>query len=525
MSDVGTLFEPRSRPSPASRIASAPSEVDPIRSKPSSLVVVSNRLPYDLGRPGASTRRNVGGLVNALEPVFDRLGGVWVGWDGLTLPSGRAVSEMLAHPRSMTLPSGRELFGVPLSERELSRYYNGLCNRALWPLLHDFPDKGTFVTEDWETYVEINRRFAAITAEHAQDGGRIWVHDYQLTLVPRFLRELGFTGPIDFFLHTPFPPTEIFRALPWRSEVLDGLLAADTVVFHTTRYRDNFVDAACSLGPAMPVGRGGREPVDLTHRSGSTRVAAEPIGIDVEGFTALAASPEARSRARRIRAAYGERAIVFGAERLDYTKGVLERLLAVERLLRLHPETAGTFVLVQVVVPSRHVVEEYRRMKREIDREVGRINGEFGVDGWQPVHYRYRALDRAELVAHFLAASVALVTPLRDGMNLVAAEFAASRIDGGGVLVLSEFAGIADVIDGALLVNPNDIESLAATVHRALRMPPEEQQARMNRMRPAILANPARAWAERCLTVGSSSRRASASDASAAAQPIPRNAT
>jgi trehalose 6-phosphate synthase len=525
VNDVGTLAQPRSRPLPASRITFAPSEVDPIRSGSSTLVVVSNRLPFDLGRPNASTRRNVGGLVNALEPVFDRLGGVWVGWDGVSLPSARAVSEMLAHPRSMTLPSGRELFGVPLSERELSRYYNGLCNRALWPLLHDFPDKGTFVNDDWETYVQINHRFAEITAQRVRSGGRVWVHDYQLTLVPRFLRELGFTGQIDFFLHTPFPPTEIFRALPWRSEVIAGLLAADTVVFHTARYRDNFVDAACSLGPAMASGRVGSRPVDLAHRGGTTRVAAEPIGIDVEGFTTLAASHEAQSRARRIRAAFGERAIVFGAERLDYTKGVLERLLAVERLLRLHPETAGTFVLVQVVVPSRHVVEEYRRMKRDIDREVGRINGEFGVDGWQPVHYRYRALDRAELVAHFLAASVALVTPLRDGMNLVAAEFAASRVDGGGVLVLSEFAGIADVIEGALLVNPNDIESLARAVHRALRMPPEEQRDRMNLLRPTILANPASAWAERCLAVGSSAHPESESDASASPRPVLRNAT
>jgi trehalose 6-phosphate synthase len=510
---------------PVSRTASAPSDVDSIRSPASTLVVVSNRLPYDLGRPNASTRRNVGGLVNALEPVFDRLGGVWVGWDGVSLPSARAVSDVLAHPRSMRLPSGHELFGVPLSERELSRYYNGLCNRALWPLLHDFPDKGTFVKEDWETYVQINRRFAAIAAQRARRGGRVWVHDYQLTLVPRFLRELGFTGQIDFFLHTPFPPTEIFRALPWRSEVLAGLLAADTVVFHTARYRDNFIDAACSLGPAMASGRDGSEPVDLTHQGGSTRVAAEPIGIDVEGFTTVAASPEAQSRARRIRAAFGERAIVFGAERLDYTKGVLERLSAVERLLRLHPETAGTFVLVQVVVPSRHVVEEYRRMKRDIDREVGRINGEFGVDGWQPVHYRYRALDRAELVAHFLAASVALVTPLRDGMNLVAAEFAASRVDGAGVLVLSEFAGIADVIDGALLVNPNDIESLARAILRALRMPPDEQKERMNLLRPTVLANPAGAWAERCLAVGSSSHPTTASDTPTSARANPRDAT
>jgi alpha,alpha-trehalose-phosphate synthase [UDP-forming] len=467
-----------------------------------SLVVVSNRLPYDIGRDITTARRNVGGLVNALEPVFNRLGGSWIGWDGVSLATSRSVSEAIARPRTMRLPSGGTLYGVPLSERELARHYHGLCNRALWPLLHDFPDKASFVSEDWDSYVEVNRRFASIAARHVEDGGRIWVHDYQLTLVPRFLRERGFGGRIDFFLHTPFPPTEIFRALPWRSEVLEGLLAADTVVFHTGRYRDNFIDAACSLGPGVVCTSRDAGCATLTSGSRSTRVAAEPIGIDVEQFTALAKAPETAARARRIRASYGARAIVFGAERLDYTKGVLERLLAVERLLQLHPELAGTFVLVQVVVPSRNVVEEYRRMKREIDREVGRINGEFGVDGWQPVHYRYGALDRAELVAHYLAASVGLVTPLRDGMNLVAAEFAACRVDGGGVLILSEFAGIADTVEGALLVNPNDIEGLARTMHRALKMPPDERRERMSRLRPSVLANPAHVWAERCLAVG-----------------------
>jgi len=469
---------------------------------PEPLVVISNRLPSTIGRSGAPPRRNVGGLVNALEPVFERLGGVWIGWDGISLPSSSAVRELLARPRRMHLSSGRALRGVPLAEREIARYYNGLCNRALWPLLHDFPDKGTFVTEDWESYVAINRRFAAIAAAETPQGGRIWVHDYQLMLVPRFLREQGFRGRIDFFLHTPFPPTEIFRALPWRSDVLRGMLASDAVVFHTPRYRDNFIDAARTLAPVIvsPSTSGGS--VVLTDEARATCVAAEPIGIDVPGFTAIASHPATRARARRIRSAYGDRAIVFGAERLDYTKGVLERFQAIERLLRLHPETARTFVFVQVVVPSRHLVEEYRRMKRDIDREVGRINAEFGVDGWQPIHYTYRALDRAELVAHFLAASVAMVTPLRDGMNLVAAEFAASRVDGGGVLVLSEFAGIADLVDGALLVNPNDIESLAATVRRALGMPAEEARERMGLLRATVLSNPAEAWAERCLALG-----------------------
>jgi trehalose 6-phosphate synthase len=506
MSDVGTLLQSRGLSPPTSRSLSLIRPEDAIVSPPPALIVVSNRLPYDFGRAGTAPRRNVGGLVSALEPVCERLGGAWIGWDGVSRESARVVSELLARPQAMRLPSGRLLCGVPLSEREIARYYNGLCNRALWPLLHDFPDKGTFVTDDWESYVNVNRRFAEITAARARSGARVWVHDYQLMLVPRFLRELGFKGRLDFFLHTPFPPAEIFRALPWRTQILEGLLAADAVVFHTPRYRDNFVEAARALDLATVATPRAAHDVELRHGAGATRVAAEPIGIDVEAFTRLASSREAQFRARRLRSAYGDRAIVFGAERLDYTKGVLERLQAIDRLLRLHPELAGSFVLVQVVVPSRHVVEEYRRMKRDIDREIGRINGEFGVDGWQPVHYRYRALDRAELVAHFLAASVALVTPLRDGMNLVAAEFAASRVDGDGVLVLSEFAGIADLVDGALLVNPNDIESLAGTLRSALLMPPEARHERMARLRATVLANPADAWAERCLSVGAPSK-------------------
>jgi trehalose 6-phosphate synthase len=513
VSDAGTLAPPHHRSLPVPNAMPRPAPADRVGARSPTLIVVSNRLPYDVGRDGATPRRNVGGLVSALEPAFTRLGGVWIGWDGVSLRSARAVSEMLAQPRALRLPSGRELCGVPLSEHELSRYYNGLCNRALWPLLHDFPDKGTFVTEDWESYVDVNRRFAEVTMRRAGPGARVWVHDYHLMLVPRFLRESGFTGRIDFFLHTPFPPAEIFRALPWRSEILGGLLAADAVVFHTPRYRDNFIDAVGSLDSAVVARRRQDGSAELAHGPRRTSVAAEPIGIDVEAFTTLASSRETLARARKLRAAYDERAIVFGAERLDYTKGVLERLQGIERLLRAHPEMAGSFVLVQVVVPSRHVVEEYRRMKRDIDREVGRINGEFGVDGWQPVHYRYRAMDRAELVAHFLAASVALVTPLRDGMNLVAAEFVASRIDDGGVLVLSEFAGIADLLDGALLVNPNDIDGLAGAVHRALLMPAEERRERMSRLRPAVLANPAEAWADRCLAAGAPPR------------PVPRNAT
>jgi alpha,alpha-trehalose-phosphate synthase [UDP-forming] len=454
------------------------------------LVVVSNRLPCDIGRePGrGAPRRNVGGLVNAIEPVLAERGGLWVGWDGATLPSAAAVAHSRAAPRSARLPSGVVLCGVPLSERDIARYYHGASNRALWPLFHDFPGKTVFEPEDWVAYREVNRRFAEAALRHAREGDRIWVHDFHLLLVPRQLRELGFRGRVDFFLHIPFPPAEIFRVLPWREEVLEGLLAAHTVVFQVARYRRNFVDSVRSI--AVPGAT-----------DAAARAFAEPIGIDAADFVRLADDPGVRARAAQLRRAYGSRPILFGGERLDYTKGILERFHAVERLLKTAPSRAGSFAFVQVVVPGRHQVEEYRQMKREIEREVGRINGEWGAEGWVPIHYRARALDRPELVAHYLAASVVLVTPLRDGMNLVAPEFVAARRDGDGVLVLSEFAGVAEHLPGALQVNPNDLETFAATLARALAMGEPERRRRMEAMRPFVEANPATAWAERCLAL------------------------
>jgi alpha,alpha-trehalose-phosphate synthase [UDP-forming] len=420
---------------------------------------------------------------------------VWLGWDGASLPSKTAVRQALARPRALRLPTGVTLCGIPLAEREIQRFANGACNRALWPLFHDFPGRAVYRADDWEAYVQVNRRFAECIAARARRGDRIWIHDYQLMLVPRFLRELGLRQRIDIYLHIPFPPGEIFRALPWRDDVLAGLLAADGLAFHIERYRDNFVQAARTLR-AEPGLRGDAQAV------GATALAVAPIGLDVAAFESLASDRSVQERARAIRGSFGGRAVFFGAERLDYTKGVLERLLAVERMLRTSPELAGRLVHVQVVVPSRHNVEEYRALKREIDREVGRINGEFGSYGWQPIHYRYRALDRAELVAHYLAASAAVVSPLRDGMNLVAPEFVASRIDGDGVLVLSEFAGVAELLADALLINPNDLDAFGHALERALTMGRDERRARMARLRAVVAANTATSWARRCLEAG-----------------------
>ncbi|MBP7148258.1 MAG: trehalose-6-phosphate synthase [Acidobacteria bacterium] len=467
-----------------------------------SLVVVSNRLPYDLpGHGGAERpRRNVGGLVNALEPVLGKCGGTWIGWDGRILPNLAAVQAALGAPRARTM-GGVEYIGLPLSERELARYYHGYCNRVLWPLLHDFVGKVVFGAGDFEFYERVNRRFAEIAARSAGPAGRVWVHDFHLLLVPGMLRELGFQGRIDFFLHVPFPPPELFRTLPQRERTLASLLAADTLGFHIARYRDNFRASAESLGLArgMPRDAG----FLLAHERGRTSLLVAPVGVDMESFDRLARDPAVVAKAARIRAAHGHRPIVFSADRLDYTKGIRSRMLALERLLADDPGSAGRFDLVQVVVPSRHQVEEYRQLKRDIDREVGRINGEYGDAGWMPIHYRYRALEREDLVAHFLAADVCLVTPLRDGFNLVAAEFVASRPDDDGVLICSEFAGVAELLPGALLVNPYDMEAVARAIREALAMPRVQRAGRKKRLREAVRTLDASAWADRCLNAES----------------------
>ena len=465
------------------------------------LIVLSNRLPYNFpsndtaGKP----KRTVGGLVNALEPLLVRRGGMWVGWDGITTRSQSEVDEAAALPRTISTEEGVRLLGVPLSEHELENYYHGFCNRTLWPLFHGLVDTTFFRPEYFTSYVEVNRRFADMLLAQVGTSDRIWLHDYHVLLVPRMLRDRGYTGRIDLFIHIPFPPSEVFRALPWRKDLLEGFLAADSVVFQVEPYRDNFVNLTTELIGAVPTPADQDGRVVVHHERGATIVAAAPIGIDVDEYETRSRKPEVLRLADKIRHDHEGRLLLLGADRLDYTKGILERFRAIDRMLTVRPETAGTFNMVQVVVPSRHQVQEYRELKEKLDREVGRINGVHARTGWIPLHYQFRALSRDELVATYLAARAALVTPLRDGMNLVAPEFVASRTDEHGVLVLSEFAGVSRLLGQALIVNPYDLDGCAAAIHEALTMPPGEQRTRMVRMRARVRANTVSDWADRCM--------------------------
>jgi trehalose 6-phosphate synthase len=449
-------------------------------------VVVASRLPVDRSEePDGQVRwrASPGGLVAALEPVVRQAGGAWVGWPGDASPAPEPFDF-----------EGMRLIGIGLSPQEISDFYEGFCNATLWPLYHDVIAPPEFRRPWWETYVAVNRRFAEAAAREAAPGATIWVHDYQLQLVPGMVRELRQDVRIGFFNHIPFPGYEIFAQLPWRRQVVEGLLGADLIGFQRQSDATNFLRACrraaglTTRGALIRVpGRGGEREV---------RAAAFPISIDTPAFEEIAARPEVRARSREIRAALGEPGLVLlGVDRLDYTKGILHRLTAFSEVLDEGLLKVPGTVLVQVASPSRERVEQYRLLRDEVEVTVGRINGEHAELGTPPVQYLHQSYPRDEMVALYLAADVMLVTALRDGMNLVAKEFVASRLDESGALVLSEFTGAADELTGAFLVNPHDIEGLKDTIVRAATVSPAEARRRMRSMRRRVREHDVAYWA------------------------------
>jgi len=469
------------------------------------VLIVSNRLPITLqrGPQGLEQRASSGGLVSAMEPVLARRGGTWIGWPGLRL----RPDETLAIPDSRY-----DIRPVELSRTDVNRYYHGFSNRTLWPLLHCFPSRALFDRSDWEAYDRVNERFAQHAAEECTardrasngDGDElVWIHDYQLMTSPLHLRRLVPAARIAYFLHIPFPPYDVFRLLPWSREVLRGMLAADLIGFHVPGYAQNFVDCAERLLAARVDPASGL----IEHGDRTVEVGAFPIGIDFEHFESLAreAEEEPAGTGAGAGTAPGER-IILGVDRLDYTKGIVERLLALERLFELHPEHRERVVLLQVAVPSRFQVEEYRELKREIDELVGRVNGRFATSTWSPIRYLYRSVSPSRLASLYRNADVALVTPVRDGMNLVAKEFVASQIDEPGVLVLSRLAGAAETMREALLVNPANIDGVADSLHRALLMEEPERRSRMVALRRREQKHNVYAWVDSFLDAAEHSR-------------------
>ncbi|HWO88297.1 MAG TPA: bifunctional alpha,alpha-trehalose-phosphate synthase (UDP-forming)/trehalose-phosphatase [Gemmatimonadales bacterium] len=446
------------------------------------LVLVSNRLPFQAEREGASYRftRSPGGLVTALDAAIAERGGVWIGWPGIETESGTEPPV----PASTGKVTYR---AVPLTSREVTQYYGGFANRTLWPLFHYFVARTEIDSATWRAYERVNRRFATAAAEAAPADALIWVHDYQLMMVPGLLRSRRRDCRVAFFLHIPFPAADVFRILPWSRDLMRGLLGADLVGFHIREYAEHFLTCADRLLGCETDRSAGR----VLFEGREIAVEAHPISIDVSHVEALAA------RARPTRRADVQE--IIGVDRLDYTKGITERLLAVERLFELEPSYRGRVQFTQILVPSRERVAEYRALKREIDEVVGRINGRFSDRGWAPIRYIARAVQPEELAAYYRQADVALVTPLRDGMNLVAKEFVASQLDLRGVLVLSELAGAAAELPEALIVNPYDVEAVAATLHRALSMTPEERRVRMSALRDRVRGNDVHGWSRKFL--------------------------
>jgi len=458
--------------------------------KDTRLTIISNRAPFQLKRKAGKIYydKNVGGLVSVLDEIMCQGGGTWIAWgDSEDTPS--RVGIPLDDPKYfMRL--------VDLTDLEVRNYYQGFSNRVMWPLCHYFLDRCHFRSEYWKAYRGVNEKFARAFDMVSQGQDNIWIHDFHLTLLPSLLRERHRDLSIGFFWHIPFPSSPVFRVLPWRKEVLRGLLGCDLIGFQLRQHADNFLQSVADVF---------KIPVDLERSSVEfedrvIKVGVFPVGIDYKKWNDLATSPGNIEKARQIRREVGVEHILIGVDRLDYTKGIRERLRAYEHFLEKYPEYHGRICMVQIAVPSRTRVEEYRILRREIDETVGRISGRFSTRKWVPLRYLYKTFPMEELVNYYAAADTAMVTPLRDGMNLVAEEYAASRIREDGCLILSEFAGASGILGDAVIVNPYDIDDVTESIHLSLTMKEGEKRSRMQRLRQAVKRKDVYWWCQTFLS-------------------------
>ncbi|MEE6389673.1 MULTISPECIES: trehalose-6-phosphate synthase [Microbacterium] len=448
-------------------------------------VVVANRLPVDrvVGPDGEETwRTSPGGLVAALEPMMRRVHGAWVGWPG------QPDVELEAFDAD-----GIHLIPVALSSEDVADYYEGFANDTIWPLYHDVIAPPQYHREWWDAYVRVNRRFAEAAAAAAAQDGTVWVHDYQLQLVPQMVRELRPDVTIGYFHHIPFPAHGLYAQLPWRDQVLRGLLGADVIGFQRAQDATYFLTAVRRRLRYEVKG----SSITVPDQGGSRTAIAKafPISIDTAPYLELAAREDVRARAAEIRASLGNpKRILLGVDRLDYTKGIGHRIKAYGELLEDGRLDVEDVTLIQVASPSRERVDAYAHLRDEIELAVARINGDHDTVGHSAIRYLHQGYPREEMVALYLAADVMLVTALRDGMNLVAKEYIATRTDNRGVLVLSEFTGAADELRQAVRVNPHDIAGLKDAIMEAVEMSPAEQGRRMRSLRRRVLDNDVNAW-------------------------------
>ncbi len=441
------------------------------------IVVAANRLP--VRQVEGEWEKSPGGLVSALLPILEQNSGVWIGWSG----NADELIEPFEH-------EGIDLIPVALGWQEVDDYYLGFSNETVWPLFHGAIRTPAYHRHWWRTYQDVNKRFAETVAEAASGDELVWIQDYQLLMVPKYLKELAPNLDVRFFLHIPFPPVELYARLPWRAEVLEGLLGADVIGFQTERGAGNFISAATTFTEASAAEDG----VSLSGHT--TKVVASPISIDTAEFERVAALEETSQKVLSIRADLGNPDVIFlGADRLDYTKGIDVRFRAFEAMLERHPDLASRTKFIQIGVPSRSTIKDYVEVREEIEQIAGRINSTRGSRHYTPIHYMYESLGIEDLVAYYCAADVMVVTPFADGMNLVAKEFVASRVDEDGVLLLSEFAGAAQELREAILLNPFHVDGIATKMHEAIQMEPEERQRRMKTMRNIVREHDVHRWA------------------------------
>ncbi len=471
-------------------------------------IVLSHREPYEEVRSagGLELRRKTNGVFSTLDSVMRERRGTWIAWREHV--AGAEFEPRIEVP-APDAPDRYAVRRIPLSPAEARRFYYDFTSTALWPVLFSMLDRARFTAEAWATYRQVNELFAEAVCDEASQNALVWVNDFHLMLVPELIKRRRPDLTLAMFLHTTFPPPDIFGVIPWREELLRGMLHLDLIGFHIPSYALNFSNTAerfmgakpstvvrtdlVEHGPAVAVSR---YPLSLHYGDREIALGVYPVGVDVERFASLAQAPATRARAEEIRRQAGARTLILSAERLDYVKGAIERLECFERLLDRNPAYQGEISFVQIAVPTRTGMEEFQAMRRQTEEAVGRINGRFGTLGWQPVIHFYGSFQQEDLVAFYTAADIIWVTPLRDGLNLVAKEYIASRPGNDGVVILSEFAGAAAELDGVVLTNPYSPTDMDRALDQALAMPEGERTARMLRLRDRVLGHDVRRWAD-----------------------------
>ncbi len=478
----------------------------------SDFIVLSHREPYESVETeggGVERRLKTNGVFRTLDTVMRERQGTWIAWS-----ENDGSDEFTSHLRvpGAEAADAYTVRRIPLTEGEARRFYYDFTSTAIWPVLFSLLDRARFTAEAWETYCKVNRAFADATCEEAAEGALVWVNDFHLMLAPRLIKQRRPDLTITLFLHTVFPPPDIFGVIPWRRDLLDGLLHLDLIGFHVPSYVLNFANTVERFMNARPADKEPTELIDdgpavavsryprhLRYRDRRIELRACPVGVDVDQLSELARSPDVIAHGDEIRESTGAEVVVLSAERLDYVKGMIERLECFERFLARHDEWHERISFIQIAVPTRTGMEEFQEMRRLTEEAVGRINGRFGNVSWKPVYHFYTSFPIDELAAYYAAADIAWVTPLRDGLNLVAKEYIASRVSGDGLVILSEFAGAAAELDGVVLTNPYSPDDMDRALESALGMSSAERRRRMARLRERVHDYDVGWWARRFL--------------------------